>query len=144
MVQLFTMEACSGFIKIWTGNYCNNNTGLKYLFRGEYSITVNGTVRVCVHGVINKYGSLFYSIDQYISFILNMISICSLIITLITYFLFKELRNLPGLNLMCLASSIFTSRVCIFFFKQMTTNINFRSFSFLVKEMSSTNLDVAS
>ena len=79
--------------------------------RGEYSVTANGTIRVCLHGVINKFGSLFYHIDRYISFIFTMVSICAVFATLITYFLFKELRNLPGLNLMCLAFSIFTSRV---------------------------------
>ena len=81
------------------------------MFRWEYSVTANGTIRDCLHGVINKFGSLFYHIDRYISFIFTMVSICAVLATLITYFLFKELRNLPGLNLICLAFSIFTSRV---------------------------------
>ena len=81
------------------------------LFRGEYYITENGTVRVCVHGFIGRSRNIFYKLDRYISFLFNIVPICAVFITLITYTLFKELRNLPGLNLMCLATSIFASRV---------------------------------
>ena len=83
------------------------------IFRGEYSITENGTIEVCVHGRAATYDAMFDVIDRIISFTLNLVSIFSLTTTLITYLLFKELRNLPGLNLMCLAVSILISRVSI-------------------------------
>ena len=86
---------------------------------------------------------MFYTIDRYISFILNLLSITSLLITLITYIIFKELRNLPGLNLMCLAFSILTSRVRMLSISQDIVLLFFRLFSSLEKEMSWTNLDVA-
>ena len=114
-----------------------------FIFRGEYSVTNYGTVRVCLHGVINSFGQMFYTIDRYISFILNLLSITSLLITLITYIIFKELRNLPGLNLMCLAFSILTSRVRMLFISQNIILLFFRWFSCLEEEMSLTNLDVA-
>ena len=79
--------------------------------RGEYSVTDNGTVLVCVHGRIGRFGGAFYAFDTIISFTLNLLSIVSLTATLITYILFKQLRNLPGLNLMCLAASILLTRV---------------------------------
>jgi len=79
--------------------------------RGEYFITENGTVEVCVHGRAPTYDAMFDFCDRIISFTLNLVSIFSLTTTLITYILFKELRNLPGLNLMCLAVSILISRV---------------------------------
>ena len=81
--------------------------------RGEYFITENGTVEVCVHGRAPTYDAMFDFCDRIISFTLNLVSIFSLTTTLITYILFKELRNLPGLNLMCLAVSILISRVSI-------------------------------
>ena len=85
------------------------------LFRGEYYVTANGTVRVCGHGIIEEESkNIFDKIDQYISFVFNLVSICGVFVTLVTYTLFRDRRNLPGLNLMCLASSIFTSRVNMF------------------------------
>ena len=83
----------------------------KCLARGEYSVTDNGTVLVCVHGRIGAAGGAFNSFDRIISFTLNLISIVSLTATLITYITHKQLRNLPGLNLMCLTFSILVSRV---------------------------------
>ena len=74
-------------------------------------MTDNGTVVVCVHGRIANTGGAFNTFDTIISFTLNLISIVCLTGTLITYILFKQLRNLPGLNLMCLAFSILLSRV---------------------------------
>ena len=79
--------------------------------RGEYSVTDNGTVLVCLHGRIADSGGAFNAFDTIISFTLNLISIVCLTATLVTYILFKQLRNLPGLNLMCLAFSILLSRV---------------------------------
>ena len=81
------------------------------MFRGEYSVQENGTVMVCVHGRTMGYEAAFDLCNVIISFTLNLISIFSMTATLITYILFKELRNLPGLNLMCLTVSIFVSRV---------------------------------
>jgi hypothetical protein len=46
-------------------------------------------------------------VEAYISFILLLISLTCLFITLVTYCLFSELRNLPGLNLMALAATTF-------------------------------------
>ena len=83
--------------------------------RGEYYVTANGTVRVCGHGIIGESKNIFDKIDKHISLVFNLVSICAVFATLITYTLFKDLRNLPGLNLMCLATSIFTSRVNISF-----------------------------
>ena len=79
--------------------------------RGEYSVTDNGTVLVCVHGRIGQTGGAFNAFNTIISFTLNLISIVCLTATLVTYILFKQLRNLPGLNLMCLAASILLTRV---------------------------------
>ena len=79
--------------------------------RGEYSVTDNGTVLVCVHGRIGAAGGAFNTFDRIISFTLNLISIVSLTATLLTYITHKQLRNLPGLNLMCLTASILVSRV---------------------------------
>ena len=88
------------------------NPSLIFIFRGEYSISENGTVLVCIHGIQPGYKeALFDQCNVIISFTLNLVSIFSLTTTLITYILFKELRNLPGLNLMCLAACIFISRV---------------------------------
>ena len=84
---------------------------LMNISRGEYSVTDNGTVLVCVHGRIGAAGGAFNSFDRIISFTLNLISIVSLTATLITYITHKQLRNLPGLNLMCLTFSILVSRV---------------------------------
>ena len=86
-------------------------TALILMFRGEYSVQENGTVMVCVHGRTMGYEAAFDLCNVIISFTLNLISIFSMTATLITYILFKELRNLPGLNLMCLTVSIFVSRV---------------------------------
>ena len=83
-------------------------------FRGEYYINATtGWVTVCLMGFLGGRfdSSVFASVDIYLSFILNLVSVVTVAATLITYFLFKELRNLPGLNLMCLAASIFVSRV---------------------------------
>ena len=83
-------------------------------FRGEYYINeTTGYVTVCLMGFLNgRFGStVFASVDIYLSFILNLVSVFTVAATLVTYFLFKDLRNLPGLNLMCLAASIFVSRV---------------------------------
>jgi hypothetical protein len=69
-------------------------------------------VFVCLNGFLGTLANnLFHYLDIYISFTLNLLSVLSLAATLITYALFKELRNLPGLNLMCLAATIFVSRV---------------------------------
>ncbi len=45
-------------------------------------------------------------VEAWLSFILTIISMLCLTATLVTYCLFSELRNLPGLNLMALATCI--------------------------------------
>ena len=43
-------------------------------------------------------------VEAWLSFILQLLSIGCLFITLFTYSVFTQLRNLPGLNLMALAT----------------------------------------
>jgi hypothetical protein len=50
-------------------------------------------------------------VEAVLSFVLNLVSILLLGLTLLTYAIFAELRNLPGCNLMCLALSTFVSQV---------------------------------
>jgi hypothetical protein len=56
-------------------------------------------------------GSLLDMAETVLSLVLNIISILLLFLTILTYALFPELRNLPGCNLMCLAVSTFISQV---------------------------------
>ena len=113
--DLSTIQAeCSVFTRTWGGQFWRSNSDTlcqQYLVRGEYSVTDNGTVLVCVHGRIGTAGGAFNTFDRIISFTLNLISIVSLTATLLTYITHKQLRNLPGLNLMCLTFSILVSRV---------------------------------
>ena len=113
--DLSTIQAeCSVFTRTWGGQLWRSNSDTlcqQYLVRGEYSVTDNGTVLVCVHGRIGTAGGAFNTFDRIISFTLNLISIVSLTATLLTYITHKQLRNLPGLNLMCLTFSILVSRV---------------------------------
>ncbi len=43
-------------------------------------------------------------VEAWLSFIVTVISMVCLAATLLTYLVFSELRNLPGLNLMALAT----------------------------------------
>ena len=49
--------------------------------------------------------------ESYLSLVLTTISITSILITLLTYSLFSELRNLPGLNLMALCITLLAYQV---------------------------------
>ena len=49
--------------------------------------------------------------ESYLSLVLTTISIVSILITLLTYSLFSELRNLPGLNLMALCITLLAYQV---------------------------------
>ena len=80
--------------------------------RIAYLNGTTGLVQVCLNGFLGtRATNFFHALDVYISFTLNLLSVLALAATLITYALFKELRNLPGLNLTCLAATIFISRV---------------------------------
>jgi hypothetical protein len=53
-----------------------------------------------------KTSILHMKISSYISFVFNVISIISMILTLLTYGLFKELRNVPGWNVINLTCAL--------------------------------------
>ena len=60
---------------------------------------------------------LLHLAEAYLSLILNVVSVLLLFLTILTYALFPELRNLPGCNLMCLAISTFMSQVKLFLYR---------------------------
>jgi len=57
---------------------------------------------------------LLHLAEAYLSLILNILSVVLLTLTVLTYLLFPELRNLPGCNLLCLAISTLVSQVALF------------------------------
>jgi hypothetical protein len=81
-------------------------------YRWEYDIIPEGLVEVCLAFYRDtSLGSLLDMAETVLSLVLNIISILLLFLTILTYALFPELRNLPGCNLMCLAVSTFISQV---------------------------------
>ncbi|XP_023338013.1 uncharacterized protein LOC111708774 isoform X2 [Eurytemora carolleeae] len=79
--------------------------------RWEYRMTRDGMIEVCVRHYYERGADLITLIESYLSVFLHIVSIILLAFTLLTYSIFGVLRNLPGCNLMCLATSILVSQV---------------------------------
>ncbi|XP_046849389.1 uncharacterized protein LOC124442921 [Xenia sp. Carnegie-2017] len=89
-----------------------NRTQKIYDF-GEYDIR-NGEIFICISdGLQNKTRTINWTADssttvgEYLTFFGLIISMVSLFLVIITHFLFPELRNLPGKNVMNLSISLF-------------------------------------
>ncbi len=80
------------------------------LHRWQYTVFPDG-VDTCVDvwDAAAVFGEAQF--EAYLSLILTSVSIFGLIVTLVTYAAFEELRNLPGLNLMALSTCILTYQV---------------------------------
>lgn len=84
------------------------------LSRWEYRIIANGLVEVCMAFYdASSLSSLLDLAEAYLSLLLNLVSVVLLSLTVLTYCLFSELRNLPGCNLLCLALSTLVSQVIV-------------------------------
>lgn len=66
-------------------------------------------VVVCIRPFLS--GSLLNIVEVYLSFVLQLISVACQAVTMITYAIFPELRNLPGVNLMSLNLNMFIAQV---------------------------------
>ena len=83
------------------------------LHHWEYQLTEEGVV-VCVK--LGQAGqSMRQVIDTYLSLVVTTVSSACLILTLMTYCLFDELRNLPGLNMMSLSFDTLSYQLLILF-----------------------------
>ncbi|XP_059085608.1 uncharacterized protein LOC131882478 [Tigriopus californicus] len=80
------------------------------LHHWQYKVLGNGDIETCVDIWMPPF-LMTDLVEAYLSLILTSTSALCLLITLLTYSLFSELRNLPGLNLMGLALSTFTYQV---------------------------------
>lgn len=69
-------------------------------------------IRVCerendfLRGGSSSSSSIFFKLPEWLSFFLSIISLTFMIIALLTYFLFKELRNIPGWNVINLTLAL--------------------------------------
>ena len=75
-------------------------------FAGQYESLSNGQVAICIEKSTPLDSQLF-TIAAYISTILDCISLLAMVATMITYLIFSELRNLPGMAILNLTLSTF-------------------------------------
>ena len=68
----------------------------------------DGSVEVCL---VLDFPAVISMIENQISFALQIISLICLSLTFMTYSIFPELRNLPGVNLMSLTFATLTAQV---------------------------------
>ena len=97
VTKLFASKNCHSAYVIGTFSFGITNP----LERWEYTVYEDG-VETCVNIWVPPFMTSDL-VEAYLSLILTTLSIVCLLITLITYFIFDELRNLPGLNLTALA-----------------------------------------
>jgi hypothetical protein len=111
----FNIDLYTIIILLSNVNLLNIKEELKsqaYLCRWEYDIIAGDKVEVCLGTYMDdSMNDLLHMAEAYLSLILNVVSVLLLFLTVLTYALFPELRNLPGCNLMCLAISTLVSQV---------------------------------
>ncbi|CAH1775493.1 unnamed protein product [Owenia fusiformis] len=79
----------------------------------DYYKTKTNVVNSCIHSVTFAY---FDIIQRYLTLIFKTVSIVSIFITIVTYTIFKKLRNLPGCNVLNLAVALFFAELFFLLF----------------------------
>ena len=75
-------------------------------YAGQYESLPNGQVAICIEESEPPF-SLLWTIASYVSTILDSISLLAMVATMMTYIIFCELRNLPGMAIFNLTLSTF-------------------------------------
>ena len=73
---------------------------------GQYESLSNEQVAICIEKDAPSL-TLLWTITSYVSTILNCISLLAMIATMMTYIIFNEMRNLPGMTIFNLTLSTF-------------------------------------